>query len=243
MADYQRLQVEVDETLLSRSVANGIIKGAQYAKSVGSFNPTINESAFRLPLGRITGDVNKFDSALVAATQRVTAFTASAGLVLGIGTAFNLLVKSTIEVDRAMKEINAIFKLSTGELVKFKHEILDISRYTGQSFKVTSEAATELSRQGLGAVETLKRLKDSLILTRLTGLDAADSVKTLTSAVNSFQKSGLTTTEVLNKLANVDASFAVSSKDLAEALTRVGSSAQDAGVDFNQLIVLFSFFL
>jgi hypothetical protein len=43
---------------------------------------------------------------------------------------------------------------------------------------------------------------------------------------------------LVNKLAAVDASFAVSSGDLAEAIKRVGSSAQDAGVSLDQLVAL-----
>ena len=43
---------------------------------------------------------------------------------------------------------------------------------------------------------------------------------------------------MVNKLANVDAAFAVSSADLAEAIRRVGSSAQDSNVNIDQLIAL-----
>ena len=38
------------------------------------------------------------------------------------------------------------------------------------------------------------------------------------------------------KLAAVDAKFAVSSRDLSEALQRVGSSASEAGVSFDELL-------
>jgi TP901 family phage tail tape measure protein len=95
-----------------------------------------------------------------------------------------------------------------------------------------------LSRQGLGVEETLKRTQAALILTRLSGLDAAASVAALTATMNSFQSATLEATEIVNKLANVDAAFAVSSADLANALSRVGSSADDAGISFDELIAL-----
>ena len=86
--------------------------------------------------------------------------------------------------------------------------------------------------------KTLSRTKDALILTRLTGMNAADSVKTLTAAVNSFNKEGVTSAQVINRMAKVDAAFAVSSEDLAKSISRVGSSAIDAGVNLNQLMAI-----
>lgn len=82
----------------------------------------------------------------------------------------------------------------------------------------------------------MKRINDAMILTRLSGMDAAKSVETLTAAVNGFGQSAITTTQLVNKLATVDAAFAVSTEDLANALSRAGSSAQAAKVDLNQLL-------
>ena len=45
-------------------------------------------------------------------------------------------------------------------------------------------------------------------------------------------------TQIVNKLATVDAAFAVSSSDLAEAISRVGSSADSVGVNLDQLVAL-----
>jgi len=239
MAQAGQLQFGVDETYLSNSVSRALIKGVNEAKrSGGALTPNINEQAWRMPLGRITGDVDKFKSSLNAANQRVIAFSASASVFYGISTALKGLVTSTISVNKNMTDLNAIFKLSAADLTKFKNELFDVARSTGQAIDTVSKSSIEFSRQGLGVQETLKRTRDALILTRLTGLDAAEAANTLTAAVNSFNKSGLGTTEILNKMVAADSAFAVSSKDIADALVRVGSSAQDAGVQFNELIAL-----
>lgn len=241
MADPQvgTIAVGVDQSYLSRSVSAAILQGVRTAQ-IGNrglkFN--IDERSFRQPLGRITGDVNKFESALAAANQRVITFGASAGIILGVVRGFQELIKSTIEVEKAFTDINSVFQLSSQNLNKFSRDLFDVARQTSQAFNVAAEAAVEFSRQGLSAEETLKRVKDALVLTRLSGLDAATAVSTLTAAVNGFSRAGLNTTEIVNKLATVDAAFAVSSKDLAEALSRVGSTAQDAGVGFDELIGL-----
>ncbi len=190
------------------------------------------------PLGRITGKVNEFNKSLDASNARVIAFGASAGIIFGVQRAFQALVTSTIDVQKSLSEINVILNVSAKELSSFGGELFKIAKNTGQSFGEVAKAATEFSRQGLGVVETLKRTNEALILSRLSGLDAAKSVEALTAAVNSFASQAVTATEIVNKFATVDAAFAVSSADLADAISRVGSSASQSGVSLNELIAI-----
>lgn len=198
----------------------------------------LNEKAFTQPLGRITGASNEFQKSLDASNARVIAFGASAGIIYAVQKSFSDLIRTTIEVEKSLKDINVILNASEGVLKNFSNQLFDIAKDTGQAFREVTSAATEFARQGLGLEETLKRTRDALILTRLSGLDTVSSVEALTAAVNSFAKVGITSTEVINKLANVDAAFAVSSADLANALQRVGSSAIDAGVSFDELLAI-----
>ena len=46
------------------------------------------------------------------------------------------------------------------------------------------------------------------------------------------------TVKTVNKLAQSDKRFEISSKDLAEAISRVGDSAKEAGVSFEELLTL-----
>jgi TP901 family phage tail tape measure protein len=198
----------------------------------------LNEKAFTQPLGRITGAANEFQKSLDASNARVIAFGASAGLIFGVERAFTSLVRSTIEVQKSLTDINVILNVSTDSLQKFGNGLFSVARDTAQTFDTVAQAATEFSRQGLGLEETLKRTRDALILTRLSGLDTIASVEALTATINSFSNAALDSTIIINKLANVDAAFAVSSADLAEAIKRVGSSAQDVGVDFDELLAI-----
>ena len=197
----------------------------------------LNTRGFR-PLGRINGQLGEFEKSLDASNARVLAFGASAGAILAVRKAFSATVKSAIEVEKSLKDINVILQVTSKNLQRFGSDLFKIASETGQSFKVAAEAATELARQGLGVEETLKRTKDALILSRLAGLDAAEAVNALTAALNTFTKVGLDSTAIINKLANVDAAFAVSSEDLAKALGRVGSSAVAAGVNLDQLLAI-----
>lgn len=197
----------------------------------------LNTRGFR-PLGRINGQLGEFEKSLDASNARVLAFGASAGAILAVKKAFTATVKAAVEVEKSLKDINVILQATDKNLKKFGSDLFKIASDTGQSFRVAAEAATELARQGLGTAETLKRTRDALILTRLSGMDAAEAVNALTAALNTFTKVGLDSTAIINKLANVDAAFAVSSEDLAKALGRVGSSAVSAGVNLDQLLAI-----
>lgn len=201
-------------------------------------NLTINPKGFSQPLGRIQGQLGEFEKSLEASNARVIAFGASASAIYAVQKALSESVKSAIEVEKALTDINVILNLTDKSLAEFGTSLFDIAKNTGNAFSTVATAATELSRQGLGVAETLKRTQDALILTRLSGLGAADSVEAITATLNGFQKAALSSTDVINKLAAVDANFAVSSGDLAEAIKRVGSSAEDAGVSFDQLLAI-----
>jgi TP901 family phage tail tape measure protein len=190
------------------------------------------------PLGKLSGQITEIDKSLAAANARVIAFGAAAGSIFALQNAVVSLFQSFVNTEKKLQDINVILNLSEKNLAAFGSSLFDIAGNTAQAFDVVAEAATELSRQGLGVEETLKRTEAALILTRLSGLDAAASVAALTATMNSFQSATLEATEIVNKLANVDAAFAVSSADLANALSRVGSSADDAGISFDELIAL-----
>ena len=222
------ISVGADTRQLERDIQNALSRDFKFKG--------INEKAFTQPLGRITGAANEFQKSLDASNARVIAFGASAGLIYTVERAFTDLIKSTVEVQKSLTDINVILNTTTQGLAKFGAGIFDIAKNTGQSFQAVAQAATEFARQGLGVEETLKRTRDALILTRLSGLDVVSAVEALTATVNSFNKVALDSTTVINKLANVDAAFAVSSADLANAIQRVGSSAQDAGVSFDELL-------
>lgn len=207
-------------------------------RAVLNAQKTLNAARFSSPLGVISKDTRDFERSLQAASQRVIAFSAALGTLAAAGAIIKSIVKDTIQVEQAFTDINSVFQLSSANLQKFSKDLFDVARQTSSSFEVAADAAKEFSRQGLDSAQTLKRVRDSLILTRATGLDVTKSVETLTATINSFNSASVDSTRIINKLVAVDQNFAVSARDLAEAISRVGSTAQDAGVNFDQLIGL-----
>ena len=214
-----------------------------------SFNASLNVSLntaslnastkqVKQALGRITGQASEFQKSLDASTARVFAFGATTAVLNGVTQSFKKLISTTIEVEKRLIEVNSIFQATETSFNRFRNSIFQVAKETGQSFATVADGAAELARQGLNAEETASRLKSALVLTRISGLDAEKSVKALTAAINGFESAGLKHTEIVNKMVAVDTAFAVSAQDLAEAFSRAGSTAEDAGVSFDELLAL-----
>jgi TP901 family phage tail tape measure protein len=223
------LPVVLDTSAIPRQFADAVLKAQRAVKPLSvRINP--------LPLGKITGDVLELNKSLTAAGARVIAFTATTGALYGMARAFTSIVKSTVEVEKRLTQINVLLGASNSGYKKLSDGLFQIAKQTALGFDQAASAAEEFARQGLPLNETLKRTRDALVLTSTSGIDAKDAVSALTAAVNTFRKEALDTTTVINKLANVDADFAVSQKDLAAAISRAGAAAQDAGVSFDELL-------
>ncbi|MDB4761431.1 phage tail tape measure protein [bacterium] len=206
-----------------------------------NLNPaSINASAKQVQqaLGRITGQASEFQKSLDASTARVFAFGATTAVINGVTQSFKALVSTTINVQAKLTEINSILGAGAKEFNQYRNSIFNVAKQTGQSFNTVAGGAAELARQGLGAEESAKRLKAALILTRISGLSAEQSVKALTAAMNGFTSAGLTAEQIVNKIVAVDTAFAVSAQDLADGFSRAGSTAEDAGVKFEELLAL-----
>jgi TP901 family phage tail tape measure protein len=236
----QSIQIPVTQVGLQQSIIQGVREASKKANfslgGLGSGGAAQKINAISQPLGRITGQADEFSKSMAAANARVLAFGASAGIMAGVSAALAGVVKSAINVEQKLTSINTVLQTSSAQLEKFGDSIFDIAKNTGQSFDIVAEGALELARQGLSATDTLSRLNDALILSRLSGLDATKSVEGLTAAYNSFQGAGETTATILNKLVVVSQKYAVSEKDLIEGVKRSASVADLAGVSFDQLL-------
>ena len=187
-------------------------------------------------LSAATAKASEFEKSINAANARVLAFGASAGLIYKLGEAFNGLVKSTIEVEKTLVDVNTLLNLNQKQIAEFGAELFNVAKASSQSYEMVGEAAKELARQGVDAEKVLQRTADAMNLAKLSGISASSAVETLTAVLGTFSEQGLNSATVVERLAAVDAKFAVSSAHLSDALKRSASSAVDANVSFNELI-------
>ena len=197
---------------------------------------TVDDKGATQPLGNMKRAADEFSKSMEAANARILAFGASMAIINGVADAFKGMVRNLVEVEKSLADINVVMGLSTQNLDKFGDGLFKVAKETGAAFRVAADAATEYARQGLAVEETLKRTRDALVLTRLTGMDSAEAVKSLTAAMNTYGNQIKDTTQLVSKFAAVDVQFAVSAEDFAAAISRTGQAAKSAGVDIDELI-------
>lgn len=185
-----------------------------------------------------TKEISDFTSYLDRANQRVISFTSSVGVLYSAIKVFKDIVSSTIEVNKALGDINSTMKLSSGGLTDFSSKLFDTAKATSSSFESAAAAAQLFARQGLSAQEVIKRTTDALTLARIANIDAKEAVEELTTATSVFNKSGVSTKDIVDKISVATSRFAVSSKDITDAMSRFGATAQSAGVSLDQFIAL-----
>ncbi len=245
MAD-ENIIIDVFGKVVPSSFVKAGEEGAKIAQK--SFRPIQVDADFsklvskigtsKISFNQLTESTRDFGDSLERGLSRITALGAASTALFGIARAFESSIQAARNLEASLKNINVILNLPTDKLQDFGKQLFDVSRQTKQSFSEVAAAAQEFSRQGLSAAETVERTRAALLLSNLASIDAVKATETITAAINSFYRENLKAIDVVNKLVSVDAKFAVSSADLAEALTRVGSTAQDAGVGFDKLIAL-----
>ena len=93
-----KLDAIINDKKLLTSIQKGVDKFNRSTAGRSKLNLKVNEKGFRQPLGRITGDLDKFESALAASNARVIAFGASTAVIGGITKAFKELAITTVTV-------------------------------------------------------------------------------------------------------------------------------------------------
>jgi TP901 family phage tail tape measure protein len=200
----------------------------------------LNIKGGELPLGRITGDFEKFQGSLDAATARVLAFTATTTVVYGLATAFTRLFTDSVKLEKQLAGIQAILQTSNSNLQKFSDELFKVANATGQSFDVAATAASEFARQGLSVEETLKATNAALAFSKIAGTDATQTVENLTAAINTFSNEALSYTDVIDTIVSLDNAFAISAAGISDGLKRVGSVASESGIQLKEIASLIS---
>jgi len=193
-----------------------------------------------LPLGRITGDFEKFQGSLDAATARVLAFTATTTAIYGLSTAFTRLFTDSVKLEKQLAGIQAILNTSSSGLQQFSAELFQLANATGLSFDTAATAASEFARQGLSLEETLKATNAALVFSKIAGVDAAIAVENLTASINTFSNEALLLDDVSDIILSLDNAFAISAAGISDGLKRIGGVASESGLQLKEIASLIS---
>ena len=111
----------------------------------------------------------------------------------------------------------------------------DIAKQLGTTTSAVAESATEWLRQGNTVEETSELVKASTTLSVIGAMDASDATTALTASLNGYKMEASDAMKIVDQLTTLDLKYATSSGDIANALSRVASSASAAGVPLERM--------
>lgn len=141
------------------------------------------------------------------------------------------LVRTYKEFDQSLVAIAAV----TGQTRDQMWANIGVYNKMAQSLGVTTQEVINASKlyyqQGLTTTSVLKLTEETVKLATIAELDSADATEYLTTAMNGFKLSAEESTRVTDVWANLAAKTASDVDELAIAISKVASLAENAGME------------
>lgn len=99
-----------------------------------------------------------------------------------------------------------------------------------------SEGADAWIRQGKSIDEVNNLVKSSMVLSKVGNMSSEDATKYLTANLNGYKLQADAAESVVDKISSVDLVSATDSAGLAEAMSRVAVTADQAGISMDRLL-------
>lgn len=179
--------------------------------------------------GRRTIDLaNDFKIAIA----RLTEWNVAMFLVQGTIKKFQEGVEFIKQLDNQLTQVAMVTGRTREEVQGLTQDYIDMAKSTSKTISEISAVNTELTRQGLGEVESNERLETILKLSSVASMDVNNTLSIITSSVNALGESAEHTADVLVKAGNISAS---SVESIGTAMTKVASSAKSNGMAIEEL--------
>lgn len=165
-------------------------------------------------------------------------------------TVFNFLTDAIYKVSDAAREAVSTVKelddatvalqLATGANYNTVHGMMNdynaLAKELGSLTTQVSEGADAWLRQGKSIDEVNNLVKSSVIFSKVGDMSSEDATKYLTASLNGYKLQADAAQSVVDKISSVDLVSATNSSGLAEAMSRVAVTADQAGISMDRLL-------
>lgn len=233
------INLRVNTDSLRSSVEGAVNNG-------GSNAPTVDTSG----MSELQNILNGLNNAGVQGQSVFQSFGSTLKDAFSTFTAANLLTDAIYKVGDAAKEAVSTVKelddsivglqLATGKsyntVSNMMKDYVNLGAELGTVGTAVAEGADAWLRQGKSIEEVNNLVKSSVIFSKVGDMSAEDATKYLTASLNGYQLEAENAMSVVDKISNVDLNAAVSSSGLAEAMSRVAVTADQAGISMDRLL-------
>lgn len=145
------------------------------------------------------------------------------------------VISETISLNDSMTQIRLVTQDSAENTKALMSEYSETAKQLGTTTDAVAASAVEWLRQGNTVEETGELVKASTTLSVIGAMDASDATTALTASLNGYNMEAQDAMKIVDQLTTLDLKYATSSGDIANALSRVASSASAAGVPLERM--------
>lgn len=145
------------------------------------------------------------------------------------------VISETVSLNDSMTQIRLVTQGSSESTKALMSDYSEIAKQLGTTTSAVAESSVEWLRQGNTIEETSELVKASTTLSVIGAMDASDATTALTASLNGYKMEASDAMKIVDQLTTLDLKYATSSGDIANALSRVASSASAAGVPLERM--------
>ncbi|BCJ91778.1 hypothetical protein IZ6_25130 [Terrihabitans soli] len=157
-------------------------------------------------------------------------------LVLGAGIgAANYLKNQIVEIDRELKQFQAITQTTNSEMEGFEQQLFAVASGSKFSALEVAKAATVLGQAGLSTAQVKKSIESVVLLATASGTDLQTSVDVVTSTLGVFNLEASETANIANVMTSALNLSKLTMEKLSLGIQYSANIAADAGVTYTEL--------
>ena len=146
--------------------------------------------------------------------------------------------KEALSTVKEFNDLETDLAMATGESRSYASDLMQSYNALGQELgSMTSDVAKSADswlRQGRSMSETNQLIKESMVLSKDAQMDSEDASEVLTATLNGFQMNADQAGHINDVLTSIDLESASDAGGIGQALTKVASQANNAGVSLEK---------
>ena len=155
--------------------------------------------------------------------------------------AMNSIIDATVTLEQSMAELTRVVSINADSLEQttqivnmLEQEILQLSSNSVFSIEELADSLNLLMRAGEDAYESLKMLKESMVLTTAVGGDLSEVSQMFLRMSNIWKTAGQPIHNMTDKIVQIEKEFMMTTEDLMTSLNMAGAIAAEAGLSFSE---------
>lgn len=251
MSDYQtNIKVTVEDSELDQTekriqgLDGKTIKLNVSSKDIASADKSLSNisksaktaSTGAVKLGKSLHGAHGHAKSLSKTFENMTVGTATYKTIELIASTARKAIEAVKELDGAIVDLQNATNDSYIDVRNMMTGYSEMGKEIGATTAEIASGANNWLRQGKSIAETNTLLKDSMVLSKVAKLDSEESTEYLTAISKGYKIAVDDVSSINDSLTSIDMAAAVDAGGLAEATSKVASSADLAGVGLNRLL-------